>query len=323
MNTTIPMPDPPPEDIQGGLARIEQYVAAQAPAADVESVEQPVDGETRRVRALRAQVAEAHRLAALQDDDTPLLVDTPKVRKRRMKAAEAARLHQLAQDPMMRAWRADRMRRLFTAVAVVALFIALGWSTAGVQEFAAEDAVPGSPRWWFAWCVEPFVSLALLFVVGARAYLATQGQPIKNSTLDRIEWLFLALSLGMNAWPYTPWVAQEFVFSRLALHTLGPIVAVAIVMALPIILKGFGDLDHHRVTHPLTGPAYRENTPAGAADSNPSAGPDLIALVARTRGLIAAGDLPAEPSARAIREALRCGMDSARAVRDALRGELA
>src|SRR5690606_14030292 len=38
------------------------------------------DGETKRVRALRAEVAEAHLLAHLQEDATPLALDTGKVR---------------------------------------------------------------------------------------------------------------------------------------------------------------------------------------------------------------------------------------------------
>lgn len=206
----------------------------------------PVDGETKRVRALRAEVAEAHLLAGLQDDGTPLKLDTGKVRKHRKKAAEAARLHELAQDPMMRAYRALRTRRRVVAVAMVSLALALGWSTAGVQAFAAEGADPWSPRWVFAWLVEPFMSLALIVVVYARTYLATLGQPIESKTLTRVERIFLGLTVGMNAWPYLPWSlpdGREFSLSSLVLHLLGPIVAVAIVVALPIILAAFTNLD--------------------------------------------------------------------------------
>jgi len=204
------------------------------------------DGETKRVRALRAEVAEAHLLAHLQEDATPLALDTGKVRKHRKKAAEAARLHQLAQDPMMRAYRALRTRRRVVAVAMVSLALALGWSTAGVQAFAAEGAEMWSPRWVFAWLVEPFMSLALIVVVYARTYLATLGQPIESKTLTRVERIFLGLTVGMNAWPYLPWSlpdGREFSLSSLVLHLLGPIVAVAIVVALPIILAAFTNLD--------------------------------------------------------------------------------
>ncbi|GAA0968901.1 hypothetical protein [Actinocorallia libanotica] len=324
MNTTAPTPDPPPEDIQHGLAQIERYVAAQAPDADdvgVESTEQPDDGETRRVRALRAQVAEARRLAELQNDDTPLLVDTPKVRKRRMKAAEAKRLYQLSQDPMMRAWQDAQVRRIVVTAFMVALVLALGWSTAGVQEFASEDAADYSPKWWFAWVVEPFVSLPLLGTVGARAYLAAQGRPLKSTVLNWVEALFLLLSLGMNAWPYTPLVAEEFVFSTLTLHIMGPIVAAAVVMVLPIILKGFSTpAPQQGATDTPTTPTYRQNAPAPPEISSPSTRVDAQELIAKARRLIASGRLSTEPSATALRKELGCSTDSARAVRDALRG---
>ncbi|WP_433252808.1 hypothetical protein ACQPYK_08470 [Streptosporangium sp. CA-135522] len=295
-------PEPNPEDVARGLAELELHLAGQVPA------EQPaVDlsrGETKRVKALRAEVAEAHLLAQLQDDDTPLLLDTVKVRKRRKQAGEAARLHQLAQDPTMRAWQAARMRRLLVAGAMVALALALAWSTVGVQKFAADGASLWSPAWIIAWLVEPFLSLALMVVVGARAYIGTHGQPIESPTLARIEYLFLALTLGMNAWPHLAVSSfEEFSFSQLMLHMLGPIVTVAVVTALPIILAAFSDLDHGGTGTPRTGPSYRAN---------------VEALTVRARALIDAGELPADAGAGKIRAALGCGMDPARAVRDAL-----
>lgn len=329
MTVQMPTPGPDPDEVERGLADLERHLAqaagarpdASAPGAAGEWDEMP-SGETRRVRRLRAEVAEAHLLAELQEDDTPLLLDTAKVRKRRRAAHEAARLHELAQDPAMRAWQAARMRRLLVTTAMVSLTLALAWSTAGVQRFAAAGAEAWTPMWVFAWLVEPFMSLALLTVVGAKAYMGTRGQPIQSSTLDRTEWLFLGLTLGMNAWPYLPGIAPNFSFSRLVLHILGPIVAVAIVRALPIILAAFADLDHGTraaPTGPLTGPSYRENAPADRAAGNPPARVDVDALTARTRRLIEAGRLPAAPSANAIRKALGCGMDTARQVRDALR----
>ncbi|WP_326626657.1 hypothetical protein OIE67_29870 [Nonomuraea fuscirosea] len=312
MSTTTPTPEPSPEDISRALAEIERHLTEPAPPAPPPPAEPDDVGQTRRVRQLRAEVAEARQLAELQTDDTPLLLDTAKVRKRRKKAHEAARLHLLGQDPAMRAWQATRMRRLLVGAAMVALTLALAWSTAGVQHFAAEGAEAWSPGWMFAWLVEPFMSLALLVVVGARAYLGTQGQPLNDRKLIRIEYLFLGLTLGMNAWPYLPWTlpdGTDFSLSRLVLHVLGPIVAVAIVTALPIILAAFARLDPTRgPTGGLTGPTYSAN---------------VAPLIARAHTLIAAGDLPAAPSANKIQRALRCGMDDARAVRDALAQEAA
>ncbi|WP_327048954.1 hypothetical protein OG320_14355 [Microbispora sp. NBC_01189] len=318
MSTTSPVPEPTPEDISRGLAEIERHLSASAPTApvlrgEVEPAGEPVSGETRRVQRLRAEVAEAHQLARLQDDDAPLMVDTPKVRKRRKAANEAARLHALAQDPAMRAWQAARMRRVLVTAGMVSLALALGWSTAGVQSFAADGAPQWSPGWLFAWFVEPFMSLALLVVVGARAYLGTRGTPLNHPKLVRIEYLFLGLTLGMNAWPHLPGVADDFTVSRLVLHVLGPIVAVAVVTALPIILAAFSDLDHAG-RGGLTGLTYGAN----ADDPVRETGPDVTALVERARTLIATGELPPHPSAYRLQRSLRCGMDDARAVRDAL-----
>jgi hypothetical protein len=202
---------------------------------------------------------------------------------------------------------------------MVALTLALAWSTAGVQAFAAEGAKPWSPAWVFAWFVEPFMSLALLVVVGARAYLSTLGQPIESKTLTRIERLFLGLTLGMNAWPYLPWVADEFSFSSLVLHVLGPVVAVAIVIALPIILAAFTTLDLGLSGNPLTAPRYRGNVTSGNPPGNPlTEAADLEAKAALIRRLIASGDLPESPGVEKIRRALKCRMATAQQVRDRL-----
>lgn len=313
MSTAIPNPEPTPEDVERGLIELEQHLAEKAPTAPrVEQV------ETKRVRELRAEVAEAHALLDLQDDDAPLLVDTPKVRQLRKKAAEAVQLHALAQNSAARAWQAARVRRWLTAAGLVSLALALSWSTAGVHEFAAEGAAAWSPGWVFAWLVEPFLSLALLTVVGAKAYAGTRGQPITSPALDRIEWLFLGLTLGMNAWRHLPGIADQFSLSRLVLHILGPVVAVAIVRALPIILAAFTGLQHGATGTPGTGPSYRANAASEYPSESARTGHDIAALAQRVRRLIAAGELPPDPGVKRIREALRIGTDTARQVRDQL-----
>lgn len=322
---SMPPPDPPgeptPQDISRGLTELERHVAGHAPPAPA-PLHAPASGETKRVQQLRAEVAEARLLGELQDDDAPLMLDTAKVRKRRRAAWQAARLHALAQDPATRAWQATRMRRLLIAIAMVALALALGWSTAGVQTFAAGNAEKWSPGWMFAWLVEPFMSLALLVVVGARAYLSTLGQPIESRTLVRIEWLFLALTLGMNAWPHLPWslpAGETFSFSRLVLHILGPVVAVAIVTALPIILAAFTRLDVGLASRGATGRSYRANTSGeSGGESGATEAADIEIKAIRIRRMIAAGELPDSPGVEKIRRALQCATATARAVRDRL-----
>lgn len=319
-----PGDEPTPQDIAGLLAEAERIAADHTPAVEPAAPPAPLfnpgEGNTKRVRRLRAEVAEAHRLAELQDDETPYALDTDRVRKRRRRAEEAARLHALAQDPTMRAWRAMRMRRLIVTGALFALALALGWSTAGVQVFAAEGSPMWSPGWWFAWFVEPFMSIALLVVVGARAYMGTQGQPIESRTLVRIEWLFLGLTLGMNAFPYLPGVAAEFSFPRLVLHILGPIIAVAIVTALPIILAAFTILDVGLSSRGRSRPSCRQNarSESGCESGSESGFDDIEIKADQIRQMISAGQLPPGVGVERIRRALRCATETARAVRDRL-----
>ena len=264
-------------------------------------------------------VDEAHQLDELQADDTPLRLDSKRVRRRRRAAHEAARLHALGRDPAMRAWQAARMRRILLAAALTSLTLALGWSTAGVQVFASEGA-DGGPRWWFAWAVEPFLSLALLTIVGAKAFMGVRGQPITSMTLTRIEGLFLALTVGMNAWPHLPGIAARFTVSGLVLHTLGPVVAVAIVTALPIILAAFAGLRHGAGSAP---PDLQWNTPEHPAEhlpEQPPRGRPEDAHRGELHRLIETGDLPAHPSATAIQRALSCRRETACRLRDELAG---
>ncbi|WP_329054062.1 conjugal transfer protein TraI [Amycolatopsis sp. NBC_01488] len=317
--TTTGGPDPSEEpgefaeQVAGWLAE----TTDPAPAGDV--IGGADDAVSRRVRAMRAEVAEARQLAPLLADEAPLALDTPRVRRRRKQGRQAAALHTLGQDPAVRAWQAARWRLVLTVTGGVALVLALAWSTAGVQRFAAEGASAWSPGWVFAWLVEPFMSLALLTVVAARAFMATRGRPLDDRRLVRVERLFLGLTLGMNAWPHLPGIAGTFTVSGLVLHILGPIVAVAVVTALPIVWNAFAQLDHH--TTPggaetgVTPATYRGNAPV-PAPSLPAAPP---ALLARARDLITTGTLPAAPSARALQKTLHCGMDDARAVRDVLK----
>ncbi|HEY0641289.1 MAG TPA: conjugal transfer protein TraI [Pseudonocardiaceae bacterium] len=323
-----------PEEVRRGLAELERFLTTQpAPVQDsagevtadagpdLDDVpgELPMVGETARVRRMRAEVAEAHALVDLQADTAPLLIDSPKVRRRRRAVAEAARLHALGQDPAAQAWRAARWRRTLTTLAMTALILALGWSTAGVQKFAANGAPTYSAAWWLAWLVEPLISLALLFVVGARAFFASRGQALSDRVLTRIEVLFLGITITMNVWPYLPGVAAGFAFAPLLIHAIGPIVAVAVVTAMPRVRHGFTHLNI-TPTPPAghaypgaTAPEYRHNTTP--ARSTGTGGVDLLD---RAHDLIRRGALPARPSASQVRTALGCGTDAARRIRDAL-----
>ncbi|MET8145685.1 hypothetical protein ABZU32_35740 [Sphaerisporangium sp. NPDC005288] len=311
MSTPTPISAPEPDDVAQGLAAIERYVAGYAPSTSPppppSAVAAEAAGETRRVRELRAAVAEAHRLVELQEDEAPLLVDTTRVRKRRRAAYEAARLHELASDPAALAYRDQRVRRVSTVMTMTAACIALAVSSIGVQHSVAEGLAlqDGSPTWWAAFGVEPALSLPLLAAVGVQAYSAMRGRVVDRKSaegrkLARTEAVLLALTLVLNCWPAFAGVWRLDLLP-LIVHSLGPVAAVVAVWTLPTLWSVLAVLP----TAAPTGPTYRAN---------------VDAVMARVRELIAAGTLPANPSATLIRRTLRCGMDDARAVRDALAG---
>ncbi|OUC93113.1 hypothetical protein [Streptosporangium minutum] len=329
MNTATPTPDP--DEVARGLAELERYTADHAP-----TVPAPADiaeeGETRRVRDLRARVAEAHRLVELQDDDAPLLVDTPKVRKRRTKVAEAARLHALAQDPDALAWRDAKVRKVTTAMTMTAACIALGVSSIGVQASVATglNLKDGSIGWWAAFGVEPALSLPLLAAVSVQAYAAMRGHVVDRKSpegrkLTRIEALLLGLTLILNCWPAL--VDGHGTLDKVALglivHSLGPVAAVVAVWTLPTLWAVLGALPAEGGTGACTTPSISGDASTGDGGEYSRYTPDradIEALAERVRQLIAAGQLPSSPGVHKIRRALGCGTTVAARVQAALSG---
>lgn len=326
------MPDDLPEF---DLTEIENYLAAHAPTAATVSTEdsqsspetavQEHSGRTRRVRKLASEVAEAQHLAALQDSPVLVAAHTPRVLRTIRRGAEAVKLVQLRQNPAFAALAAVRARRIVTVTGLTALLIALGWSTAGVQSFAAGAAPRFSTQWWFAWGVEPFVSLALLTIVIARAFLASRGQTLSARAVRRVEWLFLSATLLMNTWRHLPGVASPFRFDQLIIHMLGPIVAVCVVTVLPLLWVAIDNMSPRAPT--TTAPV--DSTQSDHANEDPTEDMPsevdqrtqerVAAALAKATALIRTGRLPPNPSANQVHKALGGAMDTARAVRDILR----
>ncbi|MBO4274944.1 hypothetical protein [Microbispora triticiradicis] len=359
MSITTPTPEPSPDEVSRGLAELELYVAAkaQAPpvddgqalgtrcrgcrrrdgfhdldcpevaqAAPVVAAEDEEEGETKRVKAMRARVAEARRLVELQDDETPLLVDTAKVGKRRRKVAEAARLYALSQDPTALAWSDARVRRITSVMAMSAAVIALGVSSIGVQASVAKGLalVDGSIGWWAAYGVEPILSLPLLAAVVVQAYAAMRGRRVDRTSpegkrLLRAEALLLGLTLVLNCWPALQW--RGFDLLPLIVHALGPLGAVTAIWLLPTLWSVLAVLP----VPARTGGSIREKawttTPGQYSGDRALHSEDRIeTLTARVLEMIAAGELPADPGVQKIRAALRVGTDTASKVKRVLGG---
>lgn len=282
------------------------------------------EGRTRRVRKLAGDVAEARQLVALQDSVELVSAHSRRVLRTIRRGAEAVKLVQLRQNPAFLALATVRARRTVTATGLGALVIALGWSTAGVQAFAAGNTPRFSAQWWFAWGVEPFVSLALLTIVIARAFLASRGQTITAPAVRRVEWLFLSATLLMNTWRHLPGVADPFRFDQLIIHMLGPIVAVCVVTVLPLLWVAIDNVPTRAsTTSPVEDPqpdnATGHATEDAASEVDQRTQERVAAALAKATALIRTGRLPPTPSANRLHKALGGAMDTARAVRDILR----
>ncbi|MET8864707.1 hypothetical protein ABZW11_17355 [Nonomuraea sp. NPDC004580] len=363
MNTTAHPPgepprEPSPEEIAAVLAEVEaltQPPPAALPAVqddepadavlidpdddgdpyDDEDEPRPLvllaDGETRRVQKLRQEVAEAHLLAELQDDDIPLTLDTSKVRKLRRRTWEAARLHELGQHPAAIAYRDAKVRRVTTTMVMSAAGIALAVSSIGVQASVVKalDLTRADLGWWASYGVEAVLSLPLLAAVGVQAYSAIRGRVVDRKSAEgrrlfRVELVLLAMTLVLNCWPA---FRIDFDLLDLIVHSLGPVAAVLAVWVLPTLWKVLSDLPVPTIVRPTvrggTGREYRGNASGGAASGSPSVRPDPAVLADKIRVLIQAGVLPPSAGVQKIREALRAegikvGTDTARDVRDLL-----
>lgn len=323
-DTPEPQPEPTPGEVEQGLAAIEGHLAeaAAVTSASLPAVrEQPeMDGETKRVRALREEVAEAHLLAELQDDETPFTLDTTKVRKLRRRTWEAARLHELAQHPAALAYRDAQVRRITTRMTMAAAGIALAVSSIGVQASVVKalDIEQADLGWWAAYGVEAVLSLPLLAAVGVQAYSAIRGKVVDRKShegrrLFRVELVLLGLTLTLNCWP-----AFVLPFDPLGLivHSLGPVAAVLAVWVLPTLWKIIADLPVPWRSTPSVHPRYRDNGP----DRYTLSTAPVQVLADHVRDMIAAGELGPNPGVHKIRKALGVGSDKASEVQKLLAG---
>ncbi len=326
--TSAPEPprEPTPEEVALGLAAIEGHLAEIAPIPPAPLVvrELEVDGETKRVRALREEVAEAHLLASLQDDETPFTLDTTKVRKLRRRTWEAARLHELAQHPAAIAYRDAKVRQATTRMTMAAAGVALAVSSIGVQASVVKalDLKEYSAGWWAGYGVEAVLSLPLLAAVGVQAYSAIRGKVVDRRSpegrrLFRVELVLLSLTLTLNCWPA---FKADFDLLDLIVHSLGPVAAVLAVWVLPTLWKIIADLPvpwrGTPSSTPPVPPRYRENGP----DRYTLSTAPVQVLADHIRDMIASGDLTPNPGVHKIRTALGVGSDKAREVQKLIAG---
>ncbi|HEY9411754.1 MAG TPA: hypothetical protein VIP77_19400 [Jiangellaceae bacterium] len=350
-----------------------------------------LEAEAEHKRA-RADVAEAARAAELAraEREASRRADAEMARSRRetWHTGERTRVAAaMSQTGEARALRLERTRSLNMRVLVPVLLGFAAWSTTGVQHGAARlmgvDA--GDPMWWALWLLEPVLIGAVVWVIIARARLATSGGRMAPGA-EGIAAGCLSTSVVLNLLAAIPagtpaggWGvgAVAGVLGAMIAHAIGPVGAAATAYLIGVIDESItaadpwtessgapaprlADLDLRVESTPAV--SALESTHAAAIESAPESTPDSATVSApestpvaaqkrsqprtksapksaprsttesapesaaraltdaqlheRMHELIAARELPANPSVRAVQSALGIGFDRAKRVRD-------
>jgi hypothetical protein len=244
----------PVEDVAADLAN--QRALAAAHRAD----------ELARVRA--EAVHTRNRADVVEDAQRAELDRAERVASARS-AAKLARLYREARDAgertrvaahlarsgEARALRLERLRVLNLRVLVPVLLGFAAWSTTGVQQGAARlMRVDQSDLTWFAlWVLEPVLIGAVVWVIIARARLASSGGRLD----DRAIWTAagclmtsVVLNMAAAAWPST-WTTSTVaaLLASMLAHVIGPAGAAATAHLIGIIDESIGDADPWRDEH--------------------------------------------------------------------------
>lgn len=308
---TGPEPDP--------AATMDPVQAGQQPGLVGQQVEE--SGRTEQVRQLEQDVAERERLAELYEQRAATHVPSKKTREMREDSRNAEAQRAERANPARVALRDARAQLVTNLVGLFAAVIALGWSTANVQHTAAMNTT-GAAAWWLSWGVEPLISAALLTVMGASAYLATRGVTVESSWVTAAQWVPLGYTVTLNCWTSLPGAAlahPAVEFARgLVVHSVGPVVVVLLVHALPVLWAQFIGL-HERGHAELQNPSEQQRSSSPEVDEDRAR-----ALLAIVRPAVAAGQCGTGVSKIAdyLREqGYRAGAPMCMWIRDALKRE--
>lgn len=311
-----------PEPVPGeGSQRSDPEEPSGQPAASEQVGEPVAAGRTERVQALEREVAEREELAELYEQYAATHVPSKTALAMREESRDAEAKRAEKANPARMALRDSRAQTVTNLVGLIAAVIALGWSTANVQHTAAMHTT-GSAAWWLAWGVEPLISAALLTVMGARAYLATRGVTVTSRWVTAAQWVPLGYTVTLNCWTSLPSQALtnpavEFL-RGLVVHSVGPVVVVLLVHALPVLWAEFIRL-HARESGEVPNRSEQERSSDSEIDEDRAR-----ALLAIVRPAVEAGQCSTGVSkiGSYLRgQGYRAGVPMCQWIRDALKRE--
>ena len=139
-------------------------------------------------------------------------------------ATDAADVRKALGDPNVRALRIERRRWIVSVLIWASVALGLLFTMSNVQAFAARGTSLHSLAWWFAWALDPTLTLTLVGVLVAEQTMATwRVAPPKEATQVKLG--TLGLTYAMNTW--TAWSQLD---ARLVLQHSAPVIAVFLIV---------------------------------------------------------------------------------------------
>lgn len=139
------------------------------------------------------------------------------------RAEEAGRRRAYDTDPAVVALAVDETRVVIERTAWLGIVLGMLWTTASVQEWAAQGAAAWSLTWLFAWLLAPLVEVPLLAALRAEQVAARYGIA-PTRLVRRGRWVLLAAGYLLNT--FKPWavvLGTGAGWDKVLLHSIPPL----------------------------------------------------------------------------------------------------
>lgn len=199
----------------------------------------------------RADVGVASRLAEMEraEREASAEADTELARMYRSAVAAGERIRisaGLARSAEARALRLERLRGLNLRVLVPVLIGFAIWSTTGVQAGAAQlmATTSAAPMWWALWLLEPVLIGAVVWVIIARARLASSGGRLTDAA-ERIAYGCLGTSVVLNLIAGSTETGGDVLtmLGAMLAHAIGPVGAAATAHLIGVVDSSIASAD--------------------------------------------------------------------------------
>ncbi|GAA3165605.1 hypothetical protein GCM10010466_65470 [Planomonospora alba] len=202
--------------------------------------------QARRDLGVRVRLAELDR--AEREAQASASAELSRLYRKAVAAGERTRISAgLARSAEARALRLEQTRTLNLRVLIPVLVGFGAWSTTGVQEGAARLMAvdSGAPTWWALWILEPVLLGAVVWVIIARARLASAGGRLAEAA-ERIAAACLTTSVLLNVVAALPgeggptgWEAVGAIVA----HIIGPLGAAATAHLIGVVDASISSAD--------------------------------------------------------------------------------